>query len=86
MIGSLDVMAVTASVVTAIGAFMVYWSYRPKGIEMGKHEMQSDVPKDGEVFVDMVDHDVVDTTTGADVVIGRVRTTPSKHDGTQKKR
>lgn len=44
-------------------------------------------PKPGEVIVDTENHDVVRVgEDGEDEVIGRTRTTPTKHNGKQGKR
>lgn len=53
---------------------------------MGKHRLPDSPDGDGEVFVDQHDHEVVDTTTNPARTVGRTRTTPNKHDGTQKQR
>jgi hypothetical protein len=50
---------------------------------MGKHSQKSTPPKDGEVIVDQEDHTVYDTSQNPEREVGRTRTTPTRHDGSQ---
>lgn len=55
---------------------------------MSKHGNQQNPPPAGEVWVDDSIHAVVRAgdTPEEDEVVGRTRTTPTKHDGTQTQR
>lgn len=51
-----------------------------------KHALPDRPDPKGEVFVDTEDHTVFDTSVHPARVVGRTRTQPTKHDGSQRKR
>lgn len=81
----LNAVAVIGAAMTATGLFLLLYAAR-KGMNM-THAQNPEVVHDGEVNVDVTYHEVVrHNSDGSRDVIDRTRTTPTRHDGTQRKR
>lgn len=85
----LNAVAVIGAAMTATGLFLLVYAAR-KGMRImaGKHHQNpTEVEYGAEVTVDTESHEVVrQEARDRQPVIGRLRTTPTRHDGSQKKR
>jgi hypothetical protein len=82
----LNAAAVIGATMTAIGALLLLIAAR-KGMKMSTHAQDPEMVKDGEVNVDVTNHEVVrHESDGSRSSIGRTRTTPTVHDGKQRQR